>query len=267
MARPGFGGRLLPLLLLLAAAASGFATYRWWLQRGSSAQLAAAGARTEGGASGATAVPGTTASADAPDSEGAPTPRPVPETLPDIRLQDLNGQMHALRDYSGRPLLVNFWATWCAPCRREIPLLQKLRQRHAAQRVEVLGIAVDFKDAVAEYVKATPIGYPLLVGEQDGLDAAQKFGMELVLPFTVFVDAQGRIIAMKVGELHEEEAETILAAMADLAAGKLDLPAVRARIGAKLKDFAAKRALAAQAGSASVDPARLVGADDEDGEH
>jgi thiol-disulfide isomerase/thioredoxin len=170
-----------------------------------------------------------------------PAARTVPDTLPDIHLADLAGKSHALREYSGHPLIVNFWATWCAPCRREIPLLQQLRKSYSASHLEVLGIAVDFKESVTDFLQKTPIDYPLLVGEQDGLDAAQKFGMELVLPFSVFVDKDGRIIAVKVGELHREEATAILAAMKSLDAGTLALPAAREQISEALRKLAVER--------------------------
>ena len=137
---------------------------------------------------------------------------------------------------------MNFWATWCAPCRREIPLLQQLRRNYATSHLEVLGIAVDFKESVSDFLQKTPIDYPLLVGEQDGLDAAQKFGMELVLPFSVFVDRDGRVIAVKVGELHREEAAAILGAMKSVDAGTLALPAAREQISDALRKLAVERA-------------------------
>ena len=87
---------------------------------------------------------------------------------------------------------MNFWATWCAPCRREIPLLERLQSEHAADGFQVVGIAVDFRDKVLAYADEMKIDYPLLIGEQEALDAAAAFGVEMVgLPFTVFTDAPG----------------------------------------------------------------------------
>jgi thiol-disulfide isomerase/thioredoxin len=147
-----------------------------------------------------------------------------------------------LRDFLGHPVIINFWATWCAPCRREIPLLQQLRQSYKAQGLEVVGIAVDFRAAVLEYLQKTPVAYPLLVGEDQGSAAAAKFGMEPVLPFSVFADGQGRIIAVKVGELHDDEAQCILAAMQSAASGKETLAEARAGIAEKLRRLAVERA-------------------------
>ena len=130
---------------------------------------------------------------------------------------------------------MNFWATWCAPCRREIPLLKALRAERGGSGVEVVGIAVDFRDDVLEYAREIGIDYPLLIGEQDGLAAARAFGMDMVLPFTVFADGQRRIVALKVGELHADEAGFILDMVTEVNAGRLELAAARTAIAAKLR--------------------------------
>jgi thiol-disulfide isomerase/thioredoxin len=181
-----------------------------------------------------------------PESPGEQPPAPVPERVPDLTLPDLSGKTRSLRSFSDRPLIINFWATWCAPCRREIPLLRALRQRYRSDRLEVVGIAVDFAAAVRDYVRATPIDYPLLIGEQDGLQAAEQFGMRTVLPFSVFADAQGRIVALKVGELHVEEADFILGEIRSLDRGEIGMQDAREQIGAQLKRLAVERAQAQQ---------------------
>lgn len=185
-----------------------------------------------------------------PDSRGAPDEArpatPVPDTLPDLTLPDLAGTDRPLRSFGGRPLIVNFWATWCAPCRHEIPLLQRLRQQYRGDRLEVVGIAVDFAAAVRDYLKQTPIDYPLLIGENGGLEAAERFGMGTALPFSVFLDTRSRIVALKVGELHPEEAEFILGQVHALDSGQATLPDARERIEKALQELATKRALAQQ---------------------
>jgi thiol-disulfide isomerase/thioredoxin len=161
-------------------------------------------------------------------------------------LPDLTGTARSLHSFGGRPLIINFWATWCAPCRREIPLLQALRQRDRADKLEIVGIAVDFRAAVQQYLRHTPIDYPLLVGEQEGLKAAEQFGMQMVLPFSVFADSKGHIVAVKIGELHREEADFILAEIRAVDQGKTDLAPARQRIEAGLKELAVHRAKAQQ---------------------
>ncbi|MBS0417316.1 MAG: TlpA family protein disulfide reductase [Proteobacteria bacterium] len=169
-------------------------------------------------------------------------PRPIPTQLPNISLADPAGVKHALSEWKGRPLLINFWATWCAPCRREIPLLKALRKERAADGIEIVGIAVDFRDAVQHYARQMGIDYPVLVGEQDGLDAIAAFGMDTVFPFTVFADARGRIVTLKVGELHADEARFILDRVKGVDSGRLDLVAAKKEIADGIAALAAERA-------------------------
>ncbi len=158
----------------------------------------------------------------------------IPEDVPAISLPDLEGHPHALADYRGRLLVVNFWATWCDPCRREIPLLKSLRREYAKDGLEIVGIAVDSRDDVAKYAASHGMTYPVLLGEQGGLEAAGAFGMEVVLPFSVFADRAGRIVALKVGELRPDEAHTILSGLRELDAGHLTLKDAQAQIAARL---------------------------------
>jgi thiol-disulfide isomerase/thioredoxin len=174
----------------------------------------------------------------------APAPRAIPERLPEVSLPDVKGKPHRLADWAGRPLIVNFWATWCEPCRREIPLLEGLRGENAKNSFELVGIAIDHRDSVEKFIRDLKIDYPVLVGEQGGLAAAAAFGMEPVLPFTVFADSQGRIVTLKLGELHRDEATFILARLADVDAGRLSLAAAREQIGEGIGRLAAARAAA-----------------------
>jgi len=178
-----------------------------------------------------------------PDEPPAASPkRSVPDTLPDITLANLEGKPTRLASFGGRPLMVNFWATWCAPCRREIPLLNKIRMERKAQNAEIVGIAVDFRDDVLKYVKTTPIDYPLLMGEEDGLAAAEAFGMGMAFPFSVFVDGKNRILTIKVGELHEDEANFAFDRLQDIDKGVLTRAAAQAAVADAFRTMAANRA-------------------------
>jgi thiol-disulfide isomerase/thioredoxin len=188
-------------------------------------------------------VPPAPAPALAGTAPASPPARdPTPQQLPDFSLPDLGGTPHRLSDWSGRTLVINFWATWCEPCRREIPLLETLQRENSGKNIEIVGIAVDHPDSVQKMVKDLKITYPVLVGEKGGLAAVSAFGMDTVLPFTVFADPQGRIVTLKVGELHRDEAAFILARLADLAAGRLDLEATRGRIDGEIRRLAVVRA-------------------------
>ncbi|HUO96965.1 MAG TPA: TlpA disulfide reductase family protein [Steroidobacteraceae bacterium] len=160
----------------------------------------------------------------------------VPPLTPAVTLKDLDGKSHALADWQGKALVINFWATWCAPCRREIPLLNRIRRDYAAKSVEVVGIAVDFADDVRAFTREFPISYPLLVGEEDGLEAARAFGVAtLAFPFTAFTDRRGRLITLHVGELHPGQAEAILGIIARIDSGELTPESARAQLEAALE--------------------------------
>ncbi len=158
-------------------------------------------------------------------------PAVVPERRPDVRLADRNGRMRALSEWSGKPAVINFWATWCAPCRREIPMLNALTQDPSFSGFAMIGVAIDFREDVLRFLGETPVDYTVLIGEQDGLDAARAFGMEsLGLPFTVFTDRRDRIVTIHVGELHRPQADLILSAVRAIDAGRIDLKAAQAEI-------------------------------------
>jgi thiol-disulfide isomerase/thioredoxin len=182
----------------------------------------------------------------APPPPAAASARPlaIPEALPEFSLPDLKGVPHHLADWRGQPLMINFWATWCEPCRREIPLLEALRRENAGNHLEVVGIAIDQPDSVRKFAKDLGIEYPVLVGEQGGLEAVTAFGVDTVLPFTVFADARGRIVKLKIGELHRDEATFILARLPEVGTGRLSVQAAREQIGEGLRHLAVSRAAA-----------------------
>ena len=130
---------------------------------------------------------------------------------PMFELQTPKGDLVSSEQWVGKPLVVNFWATWCAPCRHEIPMLMKMQEEHAEAGLQLIGIALDFADAVEQYATEMGMNYPLLVGEQDAMDVAEAFGLDLiVLPGTVFSLSDGRTLHLHIGELHEEQASQII---------------------------------------------------------
>jgi hypothetical protein len=92
---------------------------------------------------------------------------------------------------------------------------------------------------VQKFVRELGIDYPVLVGEKGGLEAVSAFGMDTVLPFSVFADAQGRIVTLKIGELHRDEASFILERLSDLRTGRIGLAAAREQIGAEIRRLSA----------------------------
>jgi thiol-disulfide isomerase/thioredoxin len=171
-----------------------------------------------------------------------PMAKKIPDTLPDVTLADRAGKPTKLSSFGGRPLMVNFWATWCAPCRREIPLLNKIRMQRQAQNAEIVGVAVDFREEVLQFAAKVPIEYPLLIGEEDGLAAAEAFGMGMAFPFSVFADSQNRILTIKIGELHEDEANFAFDRLRDIDNGVLTREAAQAAVSEAFREMAAERA-------------------------
>jgi thiol-disulfide isomerase/thioredoxin len=161
--------------------------------------------------------------------------------IPEIHLADREGKMRTLADWHGKSLIVNFWATWCAPCRREIPLLGSLQEQYGPEGFQVIGIAADYRDKVIAYADEEKIGYPLLIGEQEALDAATAFGVQVVgFPFTVFSDNQGRIIACHVGELTRAVAGVILGAVERVNRGQLSPEGARTEISTEISQLKGK---------------------------
>ncbi|MGD8323477.1 MAG: TlpA disulfide reductase family protein [Gammaproteobacteria bacterium] len=146
-------------------------------------------------------------------------------TLPEFSMPDLNGTETSIRSWPDRPLIVNFWATWCAPCLREIPMLTEYQRQHP--EVQIVGIAVDSEDAVRAFAPDMEFNYPILVGPR-GFEAAAALGAAYVaLPLTVFVAADERLYGTHMGELQAAHLENFTAANAGLAAGTLDFSAAR----------------------------------------
>jgi thiol-disulfide isomerase/thioredoxin len=174
---------------------------------------------------------------------GALPIRKIPERLPQFSLADRAGKTTSIASFGAKSLIINFWATWCAPCRSEIPLLETLHAEWAGRDVSVVGIAVDYRDKVLEFAERFKIGYPLLIGEQDALDAAAAFGVESpVFPFTVFTDRRGEVVAVFVGELHRPQAEIILSQVQNLNKDLIQLPAARRAIAESLDALKVKNA-------------------------
>ncbi len=163
----------------------------------------------------------------------------IPERLPAFALRDLTGKSTAIETWRGHPLVLNFWATWGAPCRREIPLLKRLSGEWSGREVRVIGVAVDDPAKVAAFSREIGIDYPVLVGEQDALDVAAALGVtDPVFPFTVFTDRRGEVVTLYLGELHLAQASLILEEIARVDAGRDRLAEARSRILQDLKRLA-----------------------------
>ena len=126
-------------------------------------------------------------------------------------LDDLDGQPLDILDlHNQEPLIINFWATWCAPCRKEMPLLNNYYLTKNADQANVLGIAIDEIDQVNSFVAELGIDFPVLVGQSEAYELMQTLGNTiLTLPYTIVVNNEGRIIWSKSTEIKREDLEQI----------------------------------------------------------
>ncbi len=139
---------------------------------------------------------------------------PVATVLSAFSLPDLTGQMQNSQQWQGKIRLINFWATWCPPCRQEIPELNRLQKAQSAKNLVVLGIAIDNESDVVDFIKTSPIAYPVLLAPSQGMALSQQMGNLLgVIPFSVLIDEQNIIRHVWAGEVTQHAVEQELQAL------------------------------------------------------
>ncbi|MDH4381665.1 MAG: TlpA disulfide reductase family protein [Gammaproteobacteria bacterium] len=145
-------------------------------------------------------------------SPPAPPPTAAASDPLTVTFSDLQGQAHALSEWRGKVLVVNFWATWCPPCLKEIPSFVELQKRYGAQGLQFVGVALDDREAVASFIASRDINYPILAGEEDVARYMQAQGNTIgALPFTLVFDRNGRLRHTQQGEWSPEESARVLA--------------------------------------------------------
>jgi thiol-disulfide isomerase/thioredoxin len=137
----------------------------------------------------------------------------TPERIYAATFLDLDNRPQPLERWKGKVVVLNFWATWCPPCRAEIPEFVKIQSKYAAKGFTFVGIALDEPAAVAAFAKEFGINYPLLLGGAEGSGFAAALGSRSALPFSVVLDRQGNIVASRLGTLNEAELESFLPAL------------------------------------------------------
>lgn len=188
---------LLPVVMLLLAAVAGFSLYQFTHQQQTPDSMAAAAV--------------TQAELNKPSSP----PDLIGTPRPDFTLPDLENKPRNIGEWGGKVLLVNFWATWCPPCRREMPGFVELKEQYGPQGFEIIGVAIDTPDLAQDFAEAIGVNYPILHGQMDATEISTEYGNRMgALPYSILIDRAGKIHSMRAGELRkellEEQLKTLL---------------------------------------------------------
>lgn len=149
------------------------------------------------------------------NKQGTPQTQPVatlsPGALYTTSFPDLEGKAHSLGEWAGKVIVLNLWATWCGPCREEIPVMVKLQQKYRDQGVTFIGLAMDEKGPVEKYAKEMGINYPILLGDVTLGEFGRRLGNNAGgLPYTAIIDRSGKIITTRLGGVDEKFLEQVL---------------------------------------------------------
>lgn len=137
----------------------------------------------------------------------------VQETMPDFSFPDLDGQTRTRREWPDKVLVVNFWASWCPPCRAETPLFVDLQETYGEQGLQFVGIAIDDPEPVKAFVDEYAVNYPTLLGSMEAVELSRRLGNRFGgLPFTVVARPDGRVVLRHAGEVARDQLEPLIQA-------------------------------------------------------
>jgi thiol-disulfide isomerase/thioredoxin len=126
-------------------------------------------------------------------------------------LDDTDEKPQAFSQWKGKTLVVNFWATWCPPCREEMPGFSRLHAKNVVNGVQFVGIALDSKESTQQFARQYPVSYPLLIGGDEGTVLARQLGnVQLAMPYTVIIGTDGEARFTRLGSLSEQELDKLL---------------------------------------------------------
>jgi peroxiredoxin len=138
--------------------------------------------------------------------------REPPTQLLGLALPDIDGREQRLDQWKGKVMVVNFWATWCEPCREEMPEFVKAQQAFGAKGLQFVGIAIDQPDKIRQFSNELKLNYPSLVGGYGALELSKTLGNKIMaLPFTVVIDREGRVAHAQMGPLKPAKLDALVA--------------------------------------------------------
>lgn len=191
------------ILIVLVFGAAGYGAAVWWQDRDASESAdvpATAEQSPQGGNELDTTGDGGAAAGDSAVSEG--------DERPSFTLPDLDGEERSIDEWDGDVLVVNFWATWCPPCREETPMFVELQDEYGDEGLQFIGVAIDDQTSVEQFVDEFFVQYPILIGQEEAMEIGREWGNRVgALPYTVVVDRDGTIAYTHRGEFMEEDFE------------------------------------------------------------
>ncbi len=130
---------------------------------------------------------------------------------PEFVMLDTEGKPRNISEWDGQVILLNFWATWCPPCRKEMPAFVQLYEKYKDRGFTIIGVAIDEKQAVVDFIDPMGVDYPVLIGDRDGLTLTREYGNRIgVLPYTVIINRKGEIVEQIRHELSYEQTEALI---------------------------------------------------------
>ena len=131
--------------------------------------------------------------------------------ISEFSLENINGEMISIEEFKGKKTLINFWATWCRPCRKEMPMLNGVYLSENPSELSVVGIALDTPEKVAQFVAELGIDFPIMIGQSKAYDIMKELGNEaLTLPYTILIDDTDEVIWSKNTELKHSDMDEVL---------------------------------------------------------
>lgn len=148
---------------------------------------------------------------DEPKTVVTRTTHAMPTQMVDFSLPDPEGKPHSISDWRGKTIILNFWATWCPPCRAEVPLFVEAQEKYKKDGLVIVGVAIDKKEDVANFIDSYFINYPVLVNDQENTQLMAQYGNRIAtLPYSVIMDSSGRIVDSHAGAYRKADLYPLL---------------------------------------------------------